>query len=284
MYALCPEFVEAGKLFVVTPPYYKIQYKKGDKDKAHYIKDYNDLVLWFCDHVYRPTFNIKLGHVHPNPKNLNKRVETIHDLNDHPEVFDAFMRNILTFGEILINLSQELMINALILEKLTYISYYLDVHTVDPIAIKHILCADDVRYDDVGHIITLTYGRDDYVIPLFKVKERLTDELLPLLNRMRWKDLRLYITAKRYNGLKDQVMSLGEFYSLLKGFEKDFKIEKLKGLGTMEPQDTYQTCMDPRYRTMYQITSVKDVNLIWDLLGKNSDKRKNLLIDQTIRI
>lgn len=282
MYALCPQFVEAGKMYVVTPPYYKLNYKKGAKDKSHYIRSYEDLVLWFCENVYRPTFNIKLGQVHPNPNDLSKRKETVSDLDQHPEVFDAFMMNILKYGEMLTNLSQELMINALILEKLTYISYYLDRETVEPEAIRQILCADSVQYDDVGHILTLIYGRDDHVIPLFKVKERLTDELLPLLNRMKWKDLRLYITAKRYPGLRNQLMSMGEFYSMLKDLESDFTIEKLKGLGTMEPEECYQTCMDPRYRTMYQITSVSDVDLIWDLLGKNSDKRKNLLVDQTV--
>jgi DNA gyrase/topoisomerase IV subunit B len=97
------------------------------------------------------------------------------------------------------------------------------------------------------------------------------------MNRIQWRKIQIYITTKNTSEFKDQQVSIMKLVALLQTLDKQFKIQRYKGLGSMKPEDKASTCMDPERRNMHRITSVGDVALIFNLLGNDPAARKKLL-------
>jgi len=100
---------------------------------------------------------------------------------------------------------------------------------------------------------------------------------LPLMNRIKWRKKQIYITTKNSSEFRDREVSIMKLNDMLTTLDKQFSIERYKGLGSMKPADMGRVCMDPQYRNMYKITEVGDVQRIFALLGKNTAARKQLL-------
>ena len=175
------------------------------------------------------------------------------------------------------NLANELVLPADMVELLSYVTPYLTPETMNTNEIKRITGVDRVTYDPSSNIMVVTRGRDDYVVPLENVRERLYETILPKLRRIAWNKLQVYITTKHTNLLTEQAVSLVQFYDIMMSFTSEFEVRQFKGLASMPPLDRNRTCMDPEYRTVHRITSVGDVQTIFNLLGNKSEHRKKLI-------
>jgi DNA gyrase/topoisomerase IV subunit B len=272
LYALCPALIEAGILHVVTPPLYSLDYSnKRQKLPRVYMRDDTQLQIWLAKYVYGVAFDVGI------------RLKGHHTKTYYMQEHDAinFFRIILAIGEAITNLSRELVIPEDVVEQLSHITGYLET---DPgqLDLKQVARSggfDRVVYDAHGHIMIFTRGRDDHIVPLQNVLERLIQVVTPLLRLIKWKTTQIYITSKNKPVVfQDYPVSVMELYTLMKRLDNEFVTQRYKGLGSMNAGDKTRTCMDPKSRSMYSITTVGDVETIFNLLGKGDSRyRKKLL-------
>ncbi len=263
--AVAPELVASGFFGVVAPPYYKISSAK-DPDAITYAREFSDLIQWCARILYYPAFHIDIGYVNVR---LPSRALTM------PE-FISFAERISEIGEVLDNLEKDLAIPQFLIEALARCTYYLSPVTMNTEAIRIETGADLVDYDLPNNSLILTVGQTDYVIPLYTVAERIYTSLLPLLSKIKWKEWVAYVTTKRTQLYEQSPMSLYQIYSLFKMANSLVKIDPLKGIGSMDPEDAAMTCMNPRNRRLYRITEPGQISTIFKLLGDDSGPRKQL--------
>jgi len=270
-YALCPEIITSGMLNIITPPLYSLAYTAKKMNLPNiYFRDELALRDWLIENVYMKTFTFGERVKHSKDKTR---------LLEHDECIRT-LRNVLEIGEAIDNLSRELLVDPPVVERLTYITAALDpsLEKIDVARIKQLVPdVDRVTYEQNGNILILTIGSEDHIIPLKNVWKRLIDTVLPLMNRIQWRKKQIYITTKNSSEFRDREVSIMKLNDMLTTLDKQFSIERYKGLGSMKPADMGRVCMDPQYRNMYKITEVGDVQRIFALLGKNTAARKQLL-------
>ena len=277
LYILCPDLILSGKLCMAAPPYYGIQYVNKSLKKKQYVLNHDALITWFTKNVYSASLDINISYEHLNSDGT-ELVSTTTNLTD--DNYESFIAIVLATGDKLFNLSKELTLDPTIVEMLTYVSGYLTPETMNISEIRKILDLDTINYDKHGNLLMLSIGRNDYVIPLHEFRDKLYSELLPILSTINWRKMQIYITSKNHSHYQNEQVSIGQLYRILKKFEDLFHIKQFKGLGGMPPEDCYITCMDPSRRTIHVITSVSDIDVVFDLLGNDSSARKNLLSKQ----
>lgn len=267
-YVVCPEMIEAGVVSIVTPPLYSLDYKNKKKNMPRvYLRDDKQKVEWMTCKVYMEALMIGI-----RSQNLFEKIRYL----TTTEYVD-FIKLILEIGETITNIAHELVLPPAIIEVLSHVTQYLEPGNIDTDQIKNITQATKVSYDPLGNILVLTQYKEDYIIPLENVCIRLYSTVIPLLQKIAWKKLQIYITSKHTNQYKETPVSIVQLYTLLQSFDELFTINRYKGLASMPPLDRYRTCMNPDYRTVHHITTVGDVDTIFNLLGSNSAYRKLML-------
>ena len=269
IFAVCPPMIESGMVSIVTPPLYGLDYKNKKRGTPRvYLRDDREKMLWMTHKVYMEALDIGIK----STNIFNDKIKYLKNIE-----YVDFIKLILEIGEAITNIANELVLDPIIVEVLTHVTQYLTPETMNVQKIKEITQIDRVTYDPRGYILVLTHGRTDYVIPLENVASRIYDTVMPMLNKIRWKDIQLYITSKHVNQYKDTPISITKLCEILLSFDELFDISRYKGLASMPPLDKNRTCMDPKYRTVHRITTVGDVTTIFNLLGNDSSYRKQLL-------
>lgn len=264
----CPQMIEAGIISVVTPPLYSLDF--GSKKKGTprvYLRSEKTKVEWMTHKVYMEMLGIGI-------RSTNVFSDKIRYLTDIE--YADFIELVLEIGETINNIGAELVIEPIIIEVLSHVTQYLSLDTINVEKIKEITRVDRVSYDPRGHILVLTHGRTDHVIPLENVCARLYTTVIPLLQKLAWRKLQIYITSKHVSQWKDTPVSIVKLYEILQSFDDLFDITRYKGLASMPPLDKNRTCMDPKYRTVHRITTIGDLEMIFALLGDDSGPRKRL--------
>lgn len=279
---ICPQLIDSGRIYLAIPPYYGLipnkerARTKEKKDKIFYLQTHSDVITYLAKHAYRPSFDIDIV----IRDGLGNKVK---EARLEGTAYEHFCHSIMALGEMLDNVANELVIDPIVLECLTYVTQYLTPETMNVDVIKERLGADKIIYTPHDNILTIAIGARDYSIPLHNVAEKLYQQVLPKLQKFMWKNTEVYITYKNYGDGQPMPMTMIQLYWIMKSYlDEYFLVKKYKGLGSMPPEDRYRTCMDPQYRTIYQITSMDDVNMVYNLLGGNSDYRKELLTRQPI--
>ncbi len=277
-WSLCPDIILKGMFFITIPPKYGLIYKGrgGGVKKMIYMRDSQAIMDWMCDNVYKNGLDIYI---------------TLEPMFKKPELltgsdYNGFVELVKNVGLVIDNLSKELVIPPMVLEMLALITHYLHHGNVNVNVILQRTGADRIQYDPINHILTLTYGSEDKPIALHNVAGRIYKELLPMMRGIGWTnsvspdkpDLGIYVTSKGVNVYQQTPVSLYQLYMLINQFDKDYIIEQFKGIGQMNVETAYTTMMDPKNRTLAQVTSVGDPNVFEKLLGSDSSGRKELLV------
>ena len=270
IYALCPDIIASGMIRVVLPPLYSLVYNKKSDSSKIYFRDEKALRDWKIENVY-------LKHFALGERLINEPTST---RNLTSKESHQFLNHILDISEAIINLSNELLVDADVVERLTYITEMLDpsLKFIDVERIKQVIPdIDSASYIPNGNILIMSIGDIDHVIPLENVWKRLIATVLPLLNQINWRQKQIYITTKTNDDYKDAPISVMKLNSMMTQLDKQFITERYKGLGSMEPSDMERVCLDPDRRNSFTISSVGDVKRIFDLLGSDSGPRKDLI-------
>jgi len=272
LYAMCPKLIETGMVHVAMPPLYGLKYKgdKSTKDKIIYLRDSDAVTEWMANVIYREALSISYD--------FKGKRYTFTDVD-----YIGSIKKIMDIGNMMQNISNELNIDLQILEMLTHVTKYLEYGCVDVNKIKEILSIDNtmesinIHYHEKTHNLIFEIGREDISIPLYNVRERLYESILPVLNEIGWKEgLQFYVTTNHNPNYIDYPVSIMQLYTILKSFDKYVELERYKGLGSMNPSDLGRIYSNPNSRRIFQITSVGSINDIYNMLGGQSDTRKDI--------
>ena len=269
-----PELVKAGFFSIVAPPYYEVWAGKK-KTASTYVRDQIDLPQWKTLQIYNREIFIDIEYMYGETKTVSRLT---------PEQLVPFVIKIDEVGRAIENLANEFSIPGLLVEALTRVSYYLSPETMNIAHIKEELGANRVEYDVHINTLVISIGREDYVIPLYHVRDRLCDQVSIILQRIEWRNWNIYVSSKRNKDLQDMPMSIYQLYELFKTMDRLVSVKVLKGIGSMNSTEVATICMDPRNRRVYKITSPGDVDVIFDLLGDDPQPRKDLMVSPPMTV
>ena len=101
------------------------------------------------------------------------------------------------------------------------------------------------------------------------------------------KDLEHYI-FKNSKDLKKVKKNSKEFEKLIQIEKSKLNIQRFKGLGEMNPDELWNTTLNPETRNLLQVqyskNSEKDQNLIQTLMGNDVSSRKDFIVDNAINV
>jgi DNA gyrase/topoisomerase IV subunit B len=268
-YVLCPDMISAGFIHIVHPPLYSLMHKNKRLNLPKiYLRNEQALREWLIEHVYTKAISIGV-----KLKGSEDKPHLLPGL-----AYQSFLQDVLDIGAAITNVAAELVLDPLVVERLTHVTSILEANNglPDLDRLNQIPDVDRVSYEPNGNIVVLTVGDVDHIVPLQNVRKRLIDVVMPLLNRIQWRKIEIYITTKYTNEYKNQPFSIMRLYRLLLALDEQFKIERYKGIGSMAPTDMGRVVLDPASRIVHQITSPGDVDVIFNLLGRDSAGRKEL--------
>jgi DNA gyrase subunit B len=101
------------------------------------------------------------------------------------------------------------------------------------------------------------------------------------------KDLETYI-LKNSNDLKKVKKNSKDYEKLLQLEKSKLQIQRFKGLGEMNPDELWNTTLNPETRNLLQVqyskNLEKDQNLIQTLMGNDVSSRKDFIVDNAINV
>lgn len=271
--AIWPDLINRGYFHVAIPPYYGVTPPKAPEKKRFYLRGERDWYAWLSHRILQQQLSVEVGWTHEDGT-----LGMSPALN--PDRYTDLVLLIMRIGDLIDNAAKELVQPPLIVERLIYACPYLEKGHVDTAAIQAITGTDRAHYDARHHVLTLSLLANDYIIPLHKLVERLNRDVIPALTQIDrgWRQTRFFVTTRNTKVYKRHEVSFFQLYLLFQQFAREYTVLPFKGLGGMTPRDKFITCMNPDTRTIYRVTDVGDVDTVFNLLGRDSQARKDLLL------
>ena len=265
LYNLNPRIITSGMVYLANPPLYQITVDDKTK-KYRFIQDKRSLIKFFIDCMYRNTFDIAImdGKVFKEPVSLDD------------ESFTDFCFIITEIGELFYNLSNKLAIPTVILEKLTYLTQYMQPGRVNGAKLAEYI-GKGCSYNPHTDILTVITDKMDYSFSIEGITDALYEELLGYLRALCWKDLQIYVTTRYTDTLKNTRVSITQLYEMFLSLTRTLEITRQKGLGGINSNDLRPLCMNKATRVLHRITSLGDYERIRNLLGDDVAERKAIL-------
>jgi DNA gyrase/topoisomerase IV subunit B len=101
--------------------------------------------------------------------------------------------------------------------------------------------------------------------------------VIPEFRRFNIFDMTLLMTTKKTGYYKDTPVMLMEILNAFEIMDKQYKVERIKGIGEMTEEHLEKTCLNPATRTCIEVTGVGDIARLHALMGVDTKSRKELL-------
>ena len=265
LYILSPALIEEGRIYVVMPPLYGIKVK-GSKELL-YVRNTKELNATLAYHLYYKCLDIYIESNAYNKQKLNI------------EEFVAFSEIVELVGEVITNLSKEYAIPAVILEQLSLMTVMLNRSLLDAdIELFEKAFGCKVKYHKESQVLILIIGSEDIIIPLYNINDLIYKKILPLYKDFFYMKMRIYATTKRTDHMNISPVSIVQLFQMFNEMKKLFSIERYKGLGSMNPKDRSKTCINKETRRTFQITTIGDIDTVFNMMGTDSTTRKELVL------
>lgn len=273
-YRQMPDLIEKGYLYIAQPPLFRI--KKGKTEK--YVQDETELMDMLFDlaaedvrvevHSSEAKGGKELVPVLKKIATREKLLRWFERKRNIPEVISLLLEGGIGKDDFK---SQEAVSNILknIKENVPNI--------------KH----DDIAFDEEygsykivirKHNYKMELSMSVFLSPEFKELAQLHKEIKEILGRPPYK-LQIKDTIKEVSALKEMLFVITETS------KKGLSIQRYKGLGEMNPQQLWETTMDPGKRTLLQVTvedSVKADEIFTVLMGDQVEPRKEFIVKHAL--
>jgi DNA gyrase subunit B len=284
-YRQMPELLEGGYVYIAQPPLYKV--KKGKKEE--YIKDEKAMFRYLM-RMATSDVSITASKRAIEGRELSKALEQTTELKNYSERLARRMFNDATLVEALLDAfagkdgilsknsvklrkifgEQDLM--AAIEGKLAKAGYNTELTSDE----EHGLWEVDIAYPN-GQSLKIDWNLASYVefqkaVELNRDLE--ADFAAPFVLGENGKSEMLDSRAE----LLEKVMSLAK---------KDLTIQRYKGLGEMNPEQLWETTMDPEKRTMLQVRiedAIETDNIFTVLMGDQVEPRRKFIEDNALDV
>lgn len=237
-----PEVIERGMLYKSVPPLYKIKHGKT----TDYLVDNSE---------YHSYISKLIG---------NKA--KVYDLNNNKLNIEYFLANNKYYLGELKSLSDRFSIHPYLLEKIVECDFNIkDIKKFIKSETKFLKMEDKKDCKIISGIYDKEYQH-------IKINDDFINKLTPLV---KYKDSNNNISFYFDDGEK-QIMTLGNVLSALKKYEPSSNRTRYKGVGEMDPEELWETTLDPESRTLIRLTTddiQKDIERFGLLHGKNIKMR-----------
>lgn len=270
LYIMNPLLITEGRVRMALPPLYSIDMKAGEK---MFVRDRKGLIDVRIRAIYSRLFQIG---VQMGP------VEGIRPLTGDEYISTCWF--VLDAGEKIETIAKTFNVDATVFEQLMHISAYLEHEKLKrPSVIEKIkehFGTEAVSYEEEGSTLVIAdkNGYDSF-ISIAGMQSAMRSKLFPFLQKYRWKKLKFFVKKceeeETENGWYPAPLTY--LYRLMRHIDKDFPTSRYKGLGQVGPEYVYHTCMNESTRRFCQITSLGDIDRIYDYLGLDVRTRKLVL-------
>lgn len=269
-YRKFPEVIDNGYLYIAQPPLYRISERKSD----YYFVNDDDLNNFLIKRILDKLDIIYFKN--NNWQKISEKIEFISNLNKLKYNFDEISRlgfnydfifNLFKYKEKITILNFENIFEDL-RSYFSKLGYNLELEVLDreDEEIKKYIYVDSKDFN-------LRFGLEFFNSRLYKNTYELfnyfTDKSSDLLFKLNFNDQEFEI-----EDLIDLNNKIHEFS------RKGINIQRYKGLGEMNPEQLWETTMDPEKRTLYQV-KVKDAEeadeLFFNLMGEKVDSRREFI-------
>lgn len=257
---MCPDLLRGGRVVVGSPPLFSL--KSGRK--AVFLRDEVALQDFMIERVYKKLLKIELS---PKKK---KYVELINDK------YRDFCFCIIRLGHIYDTIANRLVIDPLHLELLTRCVEYLDPLDVNKLQIM--LGCDKIVHEPVSNCLVLSVDDIEITIPMNGLVKNIKAYIIPELKAIRWNDYDIVLTTLQTKELTRSTMTVYQTYSIMSSLDVTFTISRYKGLGEMGIKDLEMSAVNPETRSVVAIREVGDIDRIFEIMGKDTNARKRMLM------
>lgn len=257
-----PLILESGRVFIANPPLYVM----ASKDKSLFLRDQkalNDARV----KIYEKFFNLELHSTLTNNLCQLKK-----------DQYRDFIYLTKRIGGIITRSANKLVIDPMVLEQLVHCVDYLSMYKLDTKKVKEMLKLDDCSYHPGAKTLLLSVEGIEISVPMQNLVQEIRSFILPELEMVHWELFDLLVTTKTTTELERAPMTFMQLYRILQKMDQYYPVHRLKGLGECSRSQLKYTCLDPATRTFTTITSIGDVNRIYDMMGVDTAPRKQLVL------
>ncbi len=270
-YRQMPEIIERGYLYIARPPLYRI--KKGKEEK--YVQNDDMLADRLFDFSIRK-FQIKSASGLP----LSEFARAVHQLNNQLEKLTQNTK---------LKIIYELLFR-----------YRLGVDTVELKSIHHVFCKFLTDHPEEELVVSMDEERMELNIYFQERRYQISDSVLQsidihnynkLLTRFKnleneKKDGKFILSDDQNNEYRfDTPPEVTSF--LLEDGRKGVYLQRYKGLGEMNPEQLWETTMNPVQRQMLQV-SIEDAvgadEVFTILMGDHVDVRREFIVNNALKV
>ena len=257
-----PLILASGRVFMANPPLYVME----SRDKALFLRDQkalNDARV----KIYEKFFNLEL---------YSQMTKNLCQLKG--EQYRDFIYLTKRIGGIITRSANKLVIDPMVLEQLVHCVDYLSLYKLDTKMVKNILKLDDCSYHPGAKTLLLSVAGIEISVPMQNLVQEIRSYILPELEMVHWELFDLLVTTKTTTEMERAPMTFMQLYRILQKLDEHYPVHRLKGLGECSGPQLKYTCLDPATRTFTTITSIGDVNRIYDMMGVDTAPRKALVL------
>ena len=257
-----PLILDSGRVFMANPPLYVM----ARKDKSLFLRDQKALTDARVK-IYELFFALELY------SDLTQNMCMLKG-----QQYRDFIYLVKRIGGIITRSANKLVIDPMVLEQLVHCVDYLSTFKLDCKRIKDMLRLDDCSYHPGANTLLLAVDGIEISIPMQNLVREIRTYILPELEQVKWNLWDLLVTTKKTTDYERTPMTFMQFYRILQMTDEHYSVHRLKGLGECNGAQLRYTCLDPATRTFSTITSIGDVNRIYDMMGVETGPRKALVV------
>lgn len=257
-----PLILASGRVFMANPPLYVME----SRDKALFLRDQkalNDARV----KIYEKFFNLEL---------YSQMTKNLCQLKG--EQYRDFIYLTKRIGGIITRSANKLVIDPMVLEQLVHCVDYLSLYKLDTKMVKNILKLEDCSYHPGAKTLLLSVAGIEISVPMQNLVQEIRSYILPELEMVHWELFDLLVTTKTTTEMERTPTTFMQLYRILQKLDEHYPVHRLKGLGECSGPQLKYTCLDPATRTFTTITSIGDVNRIYDMMGVDTAPRKALVL------
>ena len=268
IYKINPLILESGKVWIANPPLYVHE----TKDRVLYLRDQKALDDARVQ-LYDNFFDFHLM----NTTNGNVALLKNNSYRD-------FVYLVKRIGNVITDIARKLVIDPFILEQLVYVVDYLVPSPKNCKKIAEILHLESCTYHEIANSLLLVDDGAEISIPLGRLEQEIRAYILPELQPIHWKIVRPLVTTKKTECYIKEPLSYMQINKIFDDIDKAYPVRRIKGLGECEPEQLKYSCLDPATRTYTTITSIGDVDKLYQMLGVDTSYRKELAKTDAARL
>lgn len=264
LYKINPLILEHGHVFIANPPLYEFAVGRSN---PIWLRDIGALRDVKISQVYEP--NLELVIVNNSTKNA---------MVLEGEYYRDFVYAVLNLADTILLCSDSLVMRPEVLEDLVANWRYLKKGDYDTICRN--IGMDAIIYNDTYKTLIMTRGGDDIQVQLDKLISEITMYILPTLRKFNFNLIECLVTTKTTDTYKNTPVSLMMLHKIFTMMDSVCVVDRLKGLGELSAEGLGFTCVDPNTRSVTTVTSVGDVDRLYQLMGSDVTARKNMMMTE----